>query len=158
MGFWDDTEKQDKEYEVVTPGNYTALLSDATLDTTYRNAKGVKYPVLTLRWKIEGSTFDGRLLFQDIRFMDSLKWKVHMELSRLDCVPLVSDNSDWETVAETAAGLVFEKVGKEKALLQVTTREWDGKTFNDVGIKTGFGDLNSGPLPSSVDTEERIPF
>ena len=101
MGFWDQHESED--YKALPPGAYTASLHDATTDFTYKNQKGVQYPLMKLKWKVKGGDHDSRILFQDIRFMDSLGWKVNRDLSRLDSLPNVSDDADWDTVAEEAA-------------------------------------------------------
>ena len=143
MGFWDKHESED--FTALTPGPYTAVLNDATTDFTYKNKKDVSYPLMKLKWKIQGGDFDGRILFQDIRFMDSMGWKVNLELSRLDALPNVSDGASWETVAEEAATIVFKKVGIAKVALNVGVREYKGKQYNEVEIDALLGAGSTAP-------------
>lgn len=151
-GFWDGY--QDEEFAPLTKGTYCGLLDNATLDADKTDKDGNPMPELKLRWHIEGSSFDGRKVFQSVFFKEKTAWKVKKVLSRLDTLPDVEPGVSWSQVAHEAAKLVFEKVGNQRALLNVGTRDYNGKTYNDVEIGKLVGDND----PSPLDEDEEIPF
>lgn len=114
--FDSEDKKETKEYTVVKPGNYSAFIEEAKILET-------KDPVeISLRWKItEAGEFKNRVLFGNYKVTPERKWALKRDLELLG---LVCEAAQLPNELQTL-------VGKE-AGVTVTTREWQGKTFNNI--------------------------
>lgn len=150
----------DDASDIIPEGLYKTKLTNATLDETG------DVPVLTLAYIISDGEHEGKALWQRFRFNDKSKKFLCWQLGILHVWKQLSDSPSDQEAARRAADLMFAKVDKLSVTLEISHREWEGKTYENVIIDEIISDEsdipNKVPLPINTeptfDSKEDIPF
>lgn len=146
MSFYDSDESK---FDLIPTGNYVATIFNVTIDET-------KDPVkMSVQYKLENN----RRCFQNFKFNDAGKKFLTWQAGILGWNSLAKEkNPEAKTPQEFArAYLEASKslLGK-KVELEMSHREWEGKTYESVKLIDLLDESLQGP--PSINKEEELPF
>lgn len=146
MSFYDSDESK---FDLIPTGIYIATIFNVTIDET-------KDPVkMSVQYKLENN----RRCFQNFKFNDAGKKFLTWQAGVLGWNTMAKEkNPDAKTAQEFARAYLDSSkdlLGK-KVELEMSHREWEGKTYESVKL-LGFADETQAN-PPLMDSSEELPF
>jgi len=135
---WFNQEPEKKDFELIPNGKYVAILENAQLDATSEPHK------LKVTYVLKDEKFGNRKLWQNFTYSDKsakfLVWQMGVLGVQSQAKSATSEKEYYKAITDG----VFELAKSNAAVvLEVTSKEYNGKTYNNVIIS----DLHDGDLP-----------
>ena len=152
MGFFEDTEGEEKQYSTIPEGEYASLLDN--IDTGV-NDNGD--PLITLKWTLEGQSVWQRLVFKD-----TTKGVVASAMKGLGIYDGAKDslkhNSDpsFKDIANIFYKLASTKLNKSY-MVAIKHRMYNDKTYYNTYINGPATATSTNAVPK-FNAEEPLPF
>lgn len=163
----------DNEKSLIDKGLYQVLLSDIDLVTEDKLGFNLDHHKVKITFQIVGPKHQGKKLWLNLIFKDTTQKFLAWQLGVLGVWKQLKDVTSHEEAAKKAANELWARKGALECTVEVSHREYQGSTYENVIVKSGSAETSppnyanqvvdqaskKAELPmKGLDTSEELPF
>lgn len=154
MSFLDND--NDAEYELISEGNYQAIIDDVGIETDYTNRNGETYPKVTVTWKFSNN----RLVWQNLIFKDTTKSIIANFAKGLgitnEVKAQVKDADDAAQVANAIYNSAAKRMNKSFEI-HIKHNQYNDKTYYNVYVNKPLDKVPKNYAPQTKTASQSVP-